>query len=94
MRSVWPSGIKRRVTLQTDSHAVALDACLGGSHLMAMERVIARPLLAEARLRELDISLLPAAKLVLIRHERKTPSALVARVAKAIADTVRQTISG
>ncbi|MFO0723553.1 MAG: LysR family transcriptional regulator [Myxococcota bacterium] len=89
MRSVWPSELKRRVTLQTDAHAVALEACLSGSHLMAMERVIAKPLLDEGRLRELDASLLPAAKLVLVQKSGRAPSKIVARVAQAIVETVR-----
>lgn len=89
MRSVWPSELKRRVTLQTDSHAVALDACLAGSHLMAMERVIGRPFVAEGRLRELNTDLLPAAKLVLIQRAGRKESPIVGKVARAITEVVR-----
>jgi DNA-binding transcriptional LysR family regulator len=93
MRSVWPQAIKRAVTLQTDSHAVALEACLAGSHLMAMERVIARPMVAEARLREIKTNVLPPARLVLCRHSEKSRGGMTGRVAKAITDTVKALVA-
>lgn len=68
MRSVWPTGQKRKITLQTDAHALALEACLAGSHLMVMERVIARPFVEEGQLRELPAPFLEAAQMSLIRN--------------------------
>jgi DNA-binding transcriptional LysR family regulator len=94
MRSVWPPSIPRRVTLETDSHAVALDACVSGSHLMAMERVIARPFLAEGKLTEIKTGFLDAARLVLCRHQERGRGTLISKVAKAIAQTVREIVRG
>lgn len=68
MRSVWPTGQKRKITLQTDAHALALEACLAGSHLMVMERVIARPFVEDGQLRELPAPFLEAAQMSLIRN--------------------------
>jgi DNA-binding transcriptional LysR family regulator len=90
MRSVWPASLRRRVTLETDSHAVALEACLSGSHLMAMERVIARPLIEEQRLSEVKIGLLPAARLVLCQHSERKGGSMMSKVARTIAGTVKE----
>ena len=84
MRSIWPSNIKRTVTLETDSHAIALDACLAGSHLMVMERVIGTPLVAAGQLFEVESHLLEPARLVLVRHAHSTNHTLLDKVASAI----------
>jgi DNA-binding transcriptional LysR family regulator len=84
MRSIWPSTLKRTVTLETDSHAIALDACLGGSHLMVMERVVSAPLVASGQLCEVASDLLEPARLVLVRHAHSPNQSLLDKVALAI----------
>ena len=83
MRSIWPSSLKRKITLDTDSHAIALDACLAGTHLMFKERVTVEPLVAEGRLHELAVDAEPA-RLVLIRHAHSIHAAVLEKVAAAI----------
>ncbi len=90
MRSIWPSTLKRTVTLETDSHAIALDACLAGSHLMVMERVIAAPMVAQGELRELRVDALEPARLSLCRHAHSSHHLLLDRVATAIQTTVEE----
>jgi DNA-binding transcriptional LysR family regulator len=92
MRSIWPAKVKRRVNLETDSHAVALEACLDGSHLMAMERLIARPFVSKNALTEINTSLISPAVLTLCRHGEKGKSAIISAVSKAITTTVKRTL--
>jgi hypothetical protein len=92
MRSVWPSKIARRVNLETDSHAVALEACLGGTHLTAMERLIARPLVKEKRLSEINTTLLGPAALVVCRHAEKGRSPVVVAACKAVSTVVKRLV--
>jgi DNA-binding transcriptional LysR family regulator len=89
MRSVWPAATPRKVTLQTDSHALALESCLSGSHLMAMERVIAEPMLKAGQLFELNHDALPPARLVLCRRADRGRGAIANLVHRAITETVR-----
>lgn len=98
MRSVWPSGQKRRVSLQTDSHALALEACLAGTHLMVMERVIARRPLEEGLLREFRAPFLQPASLVLVRNTRfaeRPAQVVVGQAIQAAAQaSLREALSG
>jgi DNA-binding transcriptional LysR family regulator len=93
MRAIWPQAVKRTVTLETDSHAVALDACLAGSHLMLMERAIAAPLVLEGRLREIEANMVEPARLVLARHAHSTHPALIDKVSQAIQEAVQRAIA-
>lgn len=88
MRSIWPSTLKRTVTLETDSHAIALEACLTGSHLMVMERAIAASLVAEGKLRELGTALFEPARLVVLQHAHAAQHALLDKVVAAIQNAV------
>lgn len=84
MRSVWPANQPRNVTLQTDSHGLALQACLGGTHLMVMERVIAEPMVHAAQLREVQAGFLDQANLVLVWHGHRQHDARLRKVSEAI----------
>ncbi len=88
MKSVWPRGLSRTISIVTDVHSIALQACLGGSHLMVMERLIASRFVAEGRLREIRADFLEAAELVLIRHAHSLNDPLINRVAGSIEKTV------
>jgi DNA-binding transcriptional LysR family regulator len=89
MKSIWPKTLKRMITLDTDSHAIALDACLAGTHLMFKERVVVAPLVEEGRLHEIPVEVEPA-ELVLLRHVHSQHHALLDKVAFAIQTVVEQ----
>jgi DNA-binding transcriptional LysR family regulator len=89
MRSIWPTHLTRRITLEVDLHAVALEACLQGSHLMVMESAFAKTWVKEGQLRQLPFAALKPAELMLITHERTRELPVVSAVAAAIARAAR-----
>ena len=84
MRSVWPASQPRNVTLRTDSHGLALQACLAGTHLMVMERVIAEALVQAGQLSEIRVGFLDQASLVLVRHGHRQHDGRLEKVSEAI----------
>lgn len=89
-RSVWPASEPRNVTLRTDSHGLALQACLAGTHLMVMERAIARHLVEAGQLSELRAEFLERATLVLVRHGHREQDARLEKVGEAIRRVVAE----
>lgn len=93
MRSVWPKEHKRRVSLQTDAHAVSLEACLSGSHLMVMERLIAAPHVARGELREYPAPFLEPVQLVLLRNGERPSRSAETAVGAAIEAAARAVLN-
>jgi DNA-binding transcriptional LysR family regulator len=80
MRSPWPLDKRRIVSLQTDSHALALEACLRGTHLMLMERVFGRDFVRENKLHALEVPFVEKVDLMYFQHRRSLKQAVPARV--------------
>ena len=92
MRSVWPLEQNREVTLYTDSHTLALDACLAGTHLCVMERIMAARFVEEGRLRAIGPDLLEPVTLSLCTHERTAEDAVAEAVTRAVLGVVREAL--
>lgn len=90
MKPVWPRDLKRNVALTASTHALALDTCLAGSHLMVMEVVTAAPWVTRGELRELSPELLPKAHLRLFTHVRDDQDL----VTKTVVDAIREAVDG
>jgi DNA-binding transcriptional LysR family regulator len=89
MKSIWPKGLARKVTLTVDSQAVSMEALLAGSHVAVVERIFAGPYVNEGRLRELTALPIERASLIMLRRadERAELIALLERL-------IRKVVSG
>lgn len=88
MKQVWPSHLKREITLWVEEHSVAFEACLAGSHLAVVERILGEPYVKKGKLRELPVMKLDPVTLMLCRRaDAQRP--LLDRVGEEIATNVR-----